>query len=172
MPSIINYAFIVCVTFSLVAFHLMSWGGDYQNQKARLNTLQSQIQEADEQFAALSRHKGSLRDDQEISRVVQQMADIYRQREDLVGRHNAILRELRFRHPDKGQEVDHSYRPMNDGAWESVESGSELEELLSQARMQMRKAYGEDPEAAELESQRGPASEPVDPASQRLRIER
>jgi hypothetical protein len=114
---------------------------EYSKKSAQLNSLKSRIDEANEKFAGKLAAKNATRDTKRQQNFAEEMAAIAKERNKHVTEYTALRQELKYRYPNKGEEIDKRFVPTKEKSAEELEASAEIDVLLTGIKRRLDKKY-------------------------------
>lgn len=114
---------------------------EYNKKEARLNTLKSRITEAEEKFKGVLEAKERAKDKKQKQDLALELIQIAKDRNENVKEYSTLRHDLRYRYPNKGEEIDRRYIPQQEKSLHELSQTSALDEQLTAAKKRMDKKY-------------------------------
>jgi hypothetical protein len=114
---------------------------EYSKKEARLNTLKSRIDEANESFARTLERKAHTKVPKRQHEFADRLAEIAKERNQWVTEYTSLRQELKYRYPNKGQDIDKRFVPAKEKTAEELEQSAEIDVLLTTIKRRVDKKY-------------------------------
>lgn len=114
---------------------------EYREKTQRLNELEGEIIEHEERFNILVKEKGLTADQVRIKAIVEEMAEIKKDRDKKTDEYNKLTEDLKYKYPDKGKAVSRRYAPIEKKSLKQLEKPSKLREDLTRIKRLVDKKY-------------------------------
>ena len=114
---------------------------EYYDKTVRLNELEADIIKLEERFNVLVKQKSHTEQRDSMKKIVDEMAQIKRDRDKKTDEYNELTTELKYKFPDKGRAVSRRYAPMEKKSLKQLEKPSKLREDLTRIKRLVDKKY-------------------------------
>lgn len=114
---------------------------EYYKKEGRLNSLKTKIEEAEKAFKQNLEAKNLTKDPEEKKRYANALMAIAKERNAFVRELSEIRAELKYRYPNKGEDIDKRFVPKEERTVQQLEDASDLDIKLSEVKEDVDKKY-------------------------------
>ncbi len=114
---------------------------EYYKKEGRLNSLKSKIEETEKAFKQNLEAKNRTKDPEEKKRFANALTAIAKERNAYVRELSEIRAELKYRYPNKGEDIDKRFVPKEERTVQQMEAASDLDLKLSEVKEDVDRKY-------------------------------
>lgn len=116
-------------------------GSEFSRKKSKKLGLEVQIQDSNKTLEGLIKTKNLTKDPDQRLKLVEEMKKVHSDNQKAIQSYNKLVKELKYRFPEKGDHSERKYLPMRSRSLEQIEREMGLDAVLSEAKDRVDRKY-------------------------------
>lgn len=114
---------------------------EYSKKVSKLNSVKSRIEIAEEQIQQLIKAKSQSDSEEKKREIIRQMVTAHNDMKKDIEEYNRLRAEVKYRFPNKGEDIERRYVAIGQRSLEELERGSGLDQVLDKTKAKIEKKY-------------------------------